>query len=66
MDKFQYILGWVALIGSVLAVIAFIVAALIDSEGAGYVVVRLIWMPFVFLWGLHKVREYQQENKGGK
>ena len=64
MNKFQYTLGWLAILGSISAVIAFSVSFLVgETEGAGYIIFRLIWMPFIFLWGIKQVREYRYEQQ---
>ena len=58
MAKFNYILGWLACVGSVGALIAAVVALILEGW-PGSIALKFIWMPFVFLWGLSKIRNYR-------
>lgn len=61
MNKFQYTLGWLALAGgaSILIVAPFVIL----TEGWNPVLLKLVWMPFVSLWGLRQVRIYRYEQQ---
>lgn len=61
MSKFRYYLGWAATAGSVLAVVVMLLA--LSFEGWSIAIARIIWMPFVFLWGLKQIKEYRQEKQ---
>lgn len=62
MNKFNYVLGWIALIGAPLVVISFISVALLSpDESVGLMAIKMIWMPFVCWWGYKQVKEYRAE-----
>lgn len=51
-------MGWFAVIGSPMVIIGFIVAAILDGEIAP-VVIRVIWVPILFMWGIREIRLYR-------
>lgn len=59
---FQYVLGWFSVIACPIAVIVALIFQFAVG-GSGYIWLRLIWMPFVFWWGLNRVREYREEKR---
>jgi len=59
MSKFQYVLGWVCVIGSVATTLVVVVLALTMDGMHWSVVAKMVWMPFTFLWGLSRIREYR-------
>lgn len=63
MNKFQYWLGWIALVGAPTWIIAFVILSVTGEEGWQYVLPKLIWVPFVALWGLKQVRTYRYLSK---
>jgi hypothetical protein len=62
MSKFQYWLGWVAAVGSVGAVL--LITGLTFHEGWSSVGIKIILMPFVFLWGIRQIRAYNIYKNG--
>lgn len=59
MSKFEYILGWIAAAGSVAAVIGILILSAID--GWNGIIIKLAWMPFVFLWGMRQISIYKRQ-----
>lgn len=59
MARFQLLLGWIVLIGTPMAILFVVIMSIIERE-ASFIIVKLIWMPFVFLWGLRQVRSNLQ------
>jgi len=66
MSKFEYTLGWLAVVASVAALIGAVIAVSVLNEDA-ILLVRVVWMPFTLAWGIRKVREYRyyQQRQGG-
>jgi hypothetical protein len=66
MSKFEYILGWIAVAGSIGALIGAVIAVAALDESA-VLLLRVIWMPFTLAWGVRKVREYSylRHQQGG-
>jgi hypothetical protein len=64
MSKFQFWLGWTAVILSIGAVIIAVLSITVWHESS-VVLIRLIWLPFVFLWGLRQIRIYNYHKKIG-
>jgi len=60
MERFILILGWVALIGAPVITLAVILISILEGFEL-HMIVRLVLMPFVFLWGLRQVRSNRLE-----
>jgi hypothetical protein len=58
MNKFQYVMGWIAIIASIIAILGFVGAVLFTEENMGTVAIKMIWMPFVLFWGIGRIRTY--------
>jgi len=59
VNMFLYTLGWVCVIG-VPVTLAF-GGYVIATEGWNPVMLKLLWLPLVFLWGLRQVRIYRYQ-----
>jgi len=58
MNRINFVLGWICIIGVPLL---FITVMVLFAIGQGSMMaVKLIWMPFVLLWGLRQVKKYRE------
>ena len=57
MSKFQYVLGWLSVILSVAVVVGIVVVGIVEKSWV--LLPRLIWMAFVFPWGVRRIKAYK-------
>jgi hypothetical protein len=62
MSKFQLVLGWIATVGGI-ATLAYGVLLVTVMQESSIMLVKLIWLPFVVLWGLRQIRTYNYDKR---
>lgn len=61
--NFQLCLGWIAVIGIPLIIVAIVVWLTLGGEISPSMLVRLVWMPILFAWGWYQIRKYRAIKK---
>ena len=59
MSKLQYVLGWLSVVGSVVVTLVVLVLSFTTGDMHWSVVAKIAWMPFTFLWGVRRIKEYR-------
>lgn len=62
MRMFQYILGWVSIALVPVIVALLILAGATGDNSGGSIILKLVWTPFILIWGIKQIRKYRPEH----